>query len=178
SLEEQGMVLKRKVAGQKGYEYHPTEACQALLPVLVSLGEWGLCWAQHTILDDDFDVEFLMFYLERSIDPEKLIGDETLIRFRFTDLTEQQNWWLLVQGDRVELCLKDPGKDVDIYFTSTVRTMTDVWMGARSYREAIKEGDLVVEGEPGLTRNIKAWLRPSVFADSPRVPTPVGAAAH
>ena len=70
SLEEQGMVVRRKVSGQKGYEYYPTEACQALLPVLISMGEWGLIWARHNVLDEDFDVDFLIFYLERSVDPK------------------------------------------------------------------------------------------------------------
>lgn len=172
SLEEQGMVVRKKIAGQKGYEYYPTEACKALLPVLLSLGEWGLCWARHTVIDADFDVDFLMFYLERSIDPTKLIGDESVIRFKFTDLVEQCDWWLLVKHDTVDLCLKDPGKDVDVYFTCTVRTMHDVWMGERTYRDAIKSGDLYVQGEPALTRNISAWLRPSVFGASERVPLP------
>ncbi|KCZ92867.1 winged helix-turn-helix transcriptional regulator [Hyphomonas johnsonii] len=172
SLEEQGMLARKKISGQKGYEYYPTEACRALLPVLISLGEWGLCWARHTVLDADFDVEFLMFYLERSIDPTKLIGNESVIRFKFTDLEEQRDWWLLVKHDTVDLCLKDPGKDVDVYLTCTVRTMHDVWMGERTYQDAIRSGDLYVQGEPALTRNIKSWLKPSVFVDSPRVPVP------
>lgn len=172
SLEEQGMIVRRKITGQKGYEYFPTEACQALLPVLVAMGEWGLCWARHNVLDEDFDVDFLMLYLERSIDPSKLIGNESVIQFKFTDLVEQSDYWLLVRDENVDLCLKNPGKDVDVYFTCTVRTMHDVWMGDRTYRDAIKSGDLYVQGDPALTRNIKSWLRPSVFGDSDRVPLP------
>jgi DNA-binding HxlR family transcriptional regulator len=172
SLEEQGMIVRRKITGRKGYEYFPTEACQALLPVLVAMGEWGLCWARHNVLDKDFDVDFLMLYLERSIDPSKLIGNESVIQFKFTDLVEQSDYWLLIRDENVDLCLKNPGKDVDVYFTCTVRTMHDVWMGDRTYRDAIKSGDLYVQGDPALTRNIKSWLRPSVFGDSERVPLP------
>mgnify|MGYP003646591315 FL=1 len=172
SLEEQGMIVRRKIAGQKGYEYFPTEACQALLPVLVAMGEWGLCWARHNVLDEDFDVDFLMLYLERSIDPSKLIGNESVIQFKFTDLVEQSDYWLLVRDENVDLCLKNPGKDVDVYFTCTVRTMHDVWMGDRTYRDAIKAGDLYVQGDPALTRNITSWLRPSIFSASERKPLP------
>ncbi len=172
SLEQQGMIVRRKITGQKGYEYFPTEACQALLPVLVAMGEWGLCWARHNVLDEDFDVDFLMLYLERSIDPSKLIGSESVIQFKFTDLVEQSDYWLLVRDDNVDLCLKNPGKDVDVYFTCTVRTMHDVWMGERTYRDAIKSGDLYVQGDPALTRNIKDWLRPSIFDGSARAPLP------
>ena len=172
SLEEQGIIVRRKITGQKGYEYFPTEACQALLPVLVAMGEWGLCWARHNVLDEDFDVDFLMLYLERSIDPSKLIGNESVIQFKFTDLVEQSDYWLLVRDENVDLCLKNPGKDVDVYFTCTVRTMHDVWMGDRTYRDAIKSGDLYVQGDPALTRNITSWLRPSIFSASERKPLP------
>ena len=48
TLEEQGMVIKRRISGQKGFEYYPTEACESLMPVLHSLGEWGLIWAKHS----------------------------------------------------------------------------------------------------------------------------------
>ena len=172
SLEEQGIIVRRKITGQKGYEYFPTEACQALLPVLVAMGEWGLCWARHNVLDEDFDVDFLMLYLERSIDPSKLIGNESVIQFKFTDLVEQSDYWLLIRDENVDLCLKNPGKDVDVYFTCTVRTMHDVWMGDRTYRDAIKSGDLYVQGDPALTRNITSWLRPSIFGASEREPLP------
>ncbi len=168
SLEKQGMIARRRASGQRTYEYFPTEACQALLPSLIALGEWGLIWARHNVLDADLDVEFLMFYLERSIDPARLIGDRSVIRFKFKDLSEQQDWWLLVEDQRVDLCLSDPGRDVDVYFNCTLRTMHDVWMGDLTYAEAMQSGDLIVEGEPALLRNIKSWLRPSVFADSPR----------
>jgi hypothetical protein len=50
--------------------------------------------------------------------------------------------------------------------------MHDVWMGDRTYRDAIKSGDLYVQGDPALTRNIRSWLRPSVLGDSDRVPLP------
>lgn len=168
SLEEQAMITRRRIPGQKGYEYHPTPACEALMPVLFNLGEWGICWAKHTILGQDFDAEFLLFYLERSIDPSKLPGQVAVLKFRFADLVEQQDWWLVVRGDRTEVCLKDPGMDVDVFFNCTVRTMADVWMGDRTYREAMRAGDMDMQGDPALTRNVTQWLRPSIFAESPR----------
>jgi DNA-binding HxlR family transcriptional regulator len=172
SFETEGLVVKRKISGQRGYEYHPTSACEALLPVVVAMGEWGLCWARDKLTHNDFDIEFLMFYLERSVDPEQLPGDHTVIQFKFKDLTDQSDWWLLVDGNEVDICITPPGRDVDVYFTTTVRTMHDVWMGDRSYRDAISSGDLVVEGEAGLTKRISTWLRPSVFVESKRAPIP------
>jgi DNA-binding HxlR family transcriptional regulator len=168
SLEEQGLLVRKRASGQRSFEYYPTEACEALMPVLVSLGEWGLLWARQNVIDADIDAEFLMLYLERSIDPSKLIGQECIIQFKFSDLVEQQDWWLLVKDHKVDLCITDPGKDVDIYFSCTLRTMHDVWMGDRTFSDAIKAGDLVVQGDPALMRTIKSWLKLSVFAHSPR----------
>ena len=45
-LGEQGMVAKKRIPGQRGYEYWPTKSCEALLPMLVGLGEWGMLWAR------------------------------------------------------------------------------------------------------------------------------------
>ena len=67
-----------------------------------------------------------MLYLERSIDTAQIPGNSAVIQFKFTDLTDQRDWWLLVNGDRVELCITPPGRDVDVYFTTTVRVMHDV----------------------------------------------------
>lgn len=173
-LERQGIVLRKRIPGQRGFQYHPTPACEGLLPALTALGEWGLLWARHTIVDRDLDVELLMLYLERSIDPAMMPGDMNIVQFKFRDLAEQQDWWLLVKDRGVDLCLTDPGADVDVYLTCTLRTMHDVWMGDRTYREAIDAGDLLVEGEPALVRTLRSWLKPGMFAAAPRAPLPAG----
>ena len=170
AFEAQGLVVRRRINGQRGYEYYPTPACEELKPAIFALGEWGLCWARRTLATDYLDVDFLLLYLERSIDPQELPGSETVIRFRFSDLPAQRDWWLLVRDDKVDICITDPGRDIDIFFSTTAGTMGQIWMGDRSWRDAMRAGDLIVEGDPALTRRIGSWLRPSVFADSPRRP--------
>ena len=133
-LEERGLVYRRRISGQRGFEYHPTESYKELLPILLSLGEWGM---------------------------------ETVIRFQFSDLTDVPNWWIVVSDGLVDVCTSDPGQDVDIYFNTTVRTMTELWMGQISYRNAINAEDLVVSGPRALTRNIPDWMKNSIFADMP-----------
>ncbi len=167
-FEQHGLVVRRQIRGGRGFEYFPTPACEQLLPVIVALGEWGLCWARENLTRDDFDPELLLLYLERSIVPDRLPGSSTVIRFDFKDLEAQNLWWIVVEGSNVDVCLKDPGREVDVWFTTTIRAMTDVWMGDRTYRDAKSSGDLDVQGLPALTRNISSWLTPSVYADAPR----------
>ncbi|MCG6935803.1 MAG: helix-turn-helix transcriptional regulator [Proteobacteria bacterium] len=167
SLADQGLVLKKKIPGQQGYEYFPTESCKQLLPIIKSLGDWGMRWARENMLETDYDVELLMLYLQRSIQTDKLVGNETVIRFKFSDLKEATDWWLVASGDNVDVCNKDPGKDVDVYFTCPIRTMVDIWMGDLSYRKAIREDLLKAVGPEALTRNIFSWMNISMFADLP-----------
>lgn len=169
-LEERGLVVKRQIDGRKGHGYFPTEACEQLRPIFFALGEWGLNWARVNLMDDEYDPGLLMLYLERSIDPQKFTGSPTVIRFDFTDVRKQSSWWVVVADDSIDICVQDPGKDVDVYVTTTLRTMTDVWMGDRSYREAKSSGDFAILGPLALTRNISTWLRPSIFAASDRAP--------
>lgn len=167
SLIGHGLVMKKKIPGQKGYEYFATESCKELLPVIHSLGEWGMRWARSNLSEDDYDVELLMLYLKRSVRPDKLPGNESVMRFKFTDIKEYPDWWMLVEGDEIDVCTKDPGRDVDVYFTSTIRTLIDIWMGANSYKKAIRSGELKLVGDKALTNNVSSWLMNSTFSSLP-----------
>ena len=39
SLSEHGLVVKKRIPGQKGFEYFPTESCQELLPIIRTIGD-------------------------------------------------------------------------------------------------------------------------------------------
>lgn len=167
SLVEYGLVARKKIPGQRGYEYLPTDSCKELLPVIRSLGDWGMRWARSNLSEKDYDVELLMLYLKRSVVPEKLIGSETVIRFHFTDIERYPDWWLVARRDEVDLCVNDPGKEVDVWFTSSVKTLAGIWMGEGTYRQAVRNGALKLVGNPLLTRNVTEWMSNSLFAGLP-----------
>lgn len=166
-LQDCGLILKRRIKGQKGFEYVPTESCRSLLPILFALGDWGMQWARSNLTSKDYDVELLITYLQRSIQPEKLPADEIIIRFNFTDVNDKAVWWLVVQSGETDICDKDPGKDVDIFFTTTVKTMVDVWMGETTYRQAMAYGELTIIGPALLVNNVSGWMHNSIFSELP-----------
>lgn len=172
SFEADGLVVKRRVSGLRGFEYHPTPACEALLPIVLAMGEWGLLWTRHKLTDLDFDIELLMLYLQRSVVPSEIPGQRAVIKFKFIDLDDPSDWWLLVDGANVDVCTSDPGRDVDVWITTTVRGMHDFWSGDLSYRAATSAGDMIVEGESSLTRRVTKWLLPSALAKADRGPVP------
>jgi len=163
-LADEGLLFKKRIPGQRGYEYFPTQACKELFPVIEQMGIWGMHWARHQMTEDDFDLELLMLYMERSIQPENLIGNETVIRFNFKDVKEYPSWWLVVTGEDVDVCVHDPGKEVDVYLNVCVRVMCELWMGDISYKKAITEGKLELVGPKQLTSNVEKWIKPSIFA--------------
>ncbi|MDA5092785.1 helix-turn-helix domain-containing protein [Aliiroseovarius sp. KMU-50] len=165
-LEDRGMIMKRRISGQKGFEYLPTESCRLLLPILLSLGDWGMQWARSNLTSKDYDVGLLITNLQRSIQPDKLPSGEVVIHFKFIDVQEESTWWLVVQSGEIDICNKDPGKDVDVYFTTTVKVMVDAWMGDTTYRKAIADGDMTIIGPRLLTDNVSGWMKPSMFSGS------------
>jgi DNA-binding HxlR family transcriptional regulator len=163
-LEQSGLLYRRRISGQRGYEYLVTASARELQPILFAIGNWGMRWARTQLSDSDYDVGMLMLYLQRSVRPEKLPGDATSIRFHFEDLDDTPDWWLLVRNGEIEVCNVDPCVDIDVYLTTTVRKMTEVWMGDRSYLSALRTGDLKVTGAHILTRDISSWLENCPFS--------------
>lgn len=170
-LEQEGLIVKRRIPGQRGYEYFPSEPCEELRGVVEQLGQWGMRWARDQMSEDDFDLELLMLYLERCVQTDKLPGKETVIRFNFTDVNDYPNWWIVVTGDETDVCIHDPGKEVDVHFTCTLRTMCELWTGDRSYKKAQADGSLLLVGLPALTRRVESWLKSSHFAGIPSART-------
>ena len=163
-LEEQGLVVRRPIHGQRGHEYFPTPACKELFPAIEAIGVWGMRWMRHQMEEDDYDMGLLMTHLERSIQTDQLPGRETVIRFHFTDITDNADWWIVVEDDDIDVCIHDPGRDVDVFFNVPLRTMCELWMGEDSYKTAMAEGRLDLVGPADLTRHVERWLKPSIFA--------------
>ncbi|MCB1880866.1 MAG: transcriptional regulator, partial [Gammaproteobacteria bacterium] len=65
----------------------------------------------------------------------------------------------------IDVCVNDPGKNVDVYITTTVVTMAEVWMGQINYRKAVADNRLKVVGPKALTGDLGNWMAASVFAD-------------
>jgi DNA-binding HxlR family transcriptional regulator len=165
-LQDSGLITRKTLAKQKRAEYHLTPAGRELLPVVVSLGEWGMKWARGQMSDDELDVELLMHDFSRRIDETQLPGGVTVIQFVFPGLAKFARWWIVMEenGGR-DLCVDDPGKEVDVQVRSDLRTLTEIWAGDTAIRAAKKDGRLQLSGNAALIRTIPAWLRIGMFAD-------------
>ncbi len=157
-LEECGIIIRKKISGQKGYEYRLTAAGKELGPLIEVLAVWGMRWTRSQLTDDELDVEFLMRELQRRLQTEHLPDGETVICLIFDELTKHKTWWLVVDGDVVDLCTDDPGKDVDLYINSSVRKIVEVWEGDLDMRTALRNGSIKAHGLRHLIRTMPDWF--------------------
>jgi hypothetical protein len=108
--------------------------------------------------DDELDVEFLMWDVQRRLQTQHMPDGETVICLVFDELKKYKTWWLLVDGDVVDLCTEDPGKDVDLYLNSSVRTVVEVWEGDLDIRAALRDKSIRAHGPRHLIRTMPDWF--------------------
>jgi hypothetical protein len=63
------------------------------------------------------------------------------------------------------VCVVDPGYEVDVTITSTVRTMYRVRLGSLPLADAVRAGELTFDGPSALVRRMPAVLQLSPLAD-------------
>ena len=165
TLCKHGIIVRKRIPEQRGYEYQLTEAGRELYPVVLKTAEWGMRWARGQMTDQELDVQLLMADIRRRINPQKLPGGQTVIRFMFTDLDQYHKWWIKVESSGVDLCTENPGNEVDVYVTSDLRTLTEVWMGDVSLEKARSDNRLKIVGSPAYLKNIRSWLGLYLLAD-------------
>ena len=170
-LERNGVLMKRRLNGQRGHEYQLTPAGKELSSVIDAMAVWGMRWARDEMDDADLDITFLMFDVQRNLKLDELPGGETVLCFQYPDLDEFGRWWLVCQGDNIDLCYDNPGKDVDVYISASSRDMIAVWMGDLSIKQAFDQSRLKVIGNHAITRRFKKWFPLSSAAGVPRPST-------
>ena len=167
-FEERGVIIKRRLNGQRGHDYRLTPAGRELSAVIDALAVWGMRWARDEMTADDLDVSFLMFDIQRRIDTTALPDGETVLCFTFPDLKTFARWWLVCQGSEVDLCYEDPGKDVNCYITSSSRDLISVWMGDLPLPRALQSDAVQLVGERHVCRAFPKWFALSAVAKTPR----------
>jgi hypothetical protein len=71
---------------------------------------------------------------------------------------------LILERTGADLCLKDPGFEVDVVVSADVGALARVWTGAAPFAQALREGGLRLEGRRDLVRAFPTWLLLSHFA--------------
>jgi DNA-binding HxlR family transcriptional regulator len=169
TLEAAGIIESREAPDRHGREYFLTDAGEEFRPIVEALGAWGARWVQSDLQKPDRDPSLVMWDMRRRLNLDRFPPGRTVVRFEFPDAhRDKRYWWLVVGDDDVDLCLSDPGFDVDLSVRTQVQRLIDVWSGNARLSDATADGTIVVEGPTRLQRALGSWLMLSFFAHVPR----------
>ena len=148
--------------------YVLTEAGRELRPVVEALGYWGTRWIGE-IGEIDLDPKLLLWDMHRNVDYGATPDGRTVVRFSFSDVPPPaRNWWLVIDADETDVCDVDPGYAVAVSVTSSLRGMVEIWRGDVAWSDALRSGEVEVQGPQALRRSVPTWFTLSTFASVPR----------
>ncbi|MBW3604482.1 MAG: helix-turn-helix transcriptional regulator [Actinobacteria bacterium] len=166
TLTRAGIVERREDRNRVSYEL--TTAGEELRPVVEALGGWGIRWIGELGVED-LDPHLLLWDMHRNLNIDAMPDGRIVLAFVFPDVARPADrWWLVVDGDEVDVCDVDPGHPVDVTVTGGLATMTRIWRGDIEWDAAVGAGSLELTGAAHLRRVVRGWLRLSGFAAVPR----------
>ena len=165
-LIEAGVITTTRTCQPGVVEYKLTEAGEDLRGIIMSLGIWGQRWIESSLSLKNLDPSLLMWDMRRSLSTASFPNRKCTVKFTYPELSATRNsYWIVVDGDAVDLCSVDPGYEVDLYVRAALRNMIAVWMGVSTLKAEIEAGNIELTGDKALARSMHAWLGLSAFAN-------------
>jgi DNA-binding HxlR family transcriptional regulator len=167
TLEHAGIV-ERHAAGSRN-EYTLSEAGRALVPCIESLALWSREWLPATLSADRADPDLVMWDMHRRMELTRMPQRRVVISFEFADQPDSHRLrWIVCDAPEVELCITDPGFDVDLFVVTDSMTVTAVWYGDLPLRRAMDEGLIELHGPRELCAGFPSWIKLNILAEVPR----------
>jgi DNA-binding HxlR family transcriptional regulator len=166
-LERKGVLERRPARTGRGSEYHLTPAGKDLEPVLTAIGEWAVRWLFSEPEAAGVDPVGLTWWMHRRVDTSRVPDRRVVIEFDYRGVNATVIWLVLDRGEP-SVCIKHPGFDSDIVVTTDAVSFMRVFTGIDTLAAARRDGTVVIEGPPALTRAFGNWFQWSPFAAAVR----------
>lgn len=166
-MQDSGLVERVEDRAADSINYFRTDKAMELDPILIGLGKWAQRHISAEIALEDTDADILMWTLRNNILVEELPQKRNVIRFNFADATSPAStyWAIAKPAEPVEICVSDPGFDIDLYVETEVRVMSGIFLGRRSLSRDLDDGRVFLSGDARLMRSIDRWLKRSIYAE-------------
>jgi DNA-binding HxlR family transcriptional regulator len=160
-LERAGVIETMPNPSGRGSLYFPTEAGRDLVTVMKAMGTWGERWIElgpHH-LDPGFVLHaWVNWYLERDRLPDRRV----VVRFDFLGVPGKvKTMWVIFDGERSEICRKDPGFEPDLFVEADARVLAEWHLGRIEWIDALRNEQIRVFGPSSLARALPTWNRRS-----------------
>jgi DNA-binding HxlR family transcriptional regulator len=166
-LEAAGVVISTPLLAGRGRNYALTAAGEELRIVIEALGTWGQRWTVR-VDPHHLDAGLLMWNMRRRVAVDRLPPHRVVVQFDFTGVPAghrgPRTFWLLLERPEPDLCVTDPGFEVDLRVSADLATMAKVWLGDLTLESALRTPALRVTGSRTLAHAFPSWLLLSPFA--------------
>src|SRR5262249_11314052 len=116
----------------------------------------------------NLDPALLLWAMHRRIDVSRLPKPRVVVRFEFRGVPARcmqiRTAWLVLAQSGADLCMRDPGFEVDLVVRADIGTMARVGAGLLRFAEGVRAGGIALEGPRALVAAFPAWLLLSHFA--------------
>ncbi|MCM1982921.1 winged helix-turn-helix transcriptional regulator [Lyngbya confervoides] len=161
-LEAAGMIARQANPAGQGWIYLLTPAGEALRPVIESLGTWAAQWTCDRIFPDQLDDQLLMWSMRRSVNLQAIPPHKLVLQFDLRGLVrgklKDRSYWMVIDQEQVDVCLSDPGFEVDVVIHADLSAFTHVVMGYDPLDQALEAGSITFEGPQDYVRQLPVWL--------------------
>ncbi len=152
-------VVERRVDGRR-IEYQLTRAGRELGPVMGALAAWGDRWGGDLLDRSRLDPRLLVWYLRRLVVVERLPERRVVIRFELSGPGSAVTLAWLVVDAGVEVCLFDPGFEVDVEVDAPLEALVRFYLDRAAMADLVRAGDVRLRGPRALVRAFPSWFRP------------------
>ena len=158
-LEAENVIERVPLSSGKGHGYRLTPAGVEFVPLVQELAVWGQRWSRRQLAEGEIDLGLLVWALERNVNASAFGARQCVVRLRLADQPQaKQLWWFVNKDDHCELCLEDPGLEVDLYLESTLPDMIYIVRGDLSLARAMDDGKIEAIGSTQTQRALAKWM--------------------
>lgn len=166
-LEGAGIVTMESLPSGRGHRYRLTATGAELRPVIEALAAWGQRRPER-FDRRNLDPGLLMWNLRRRVAFDRLPARRLVVRFHFGGVPPgrrgPRTFWLILERPGADLCVADPGFEVDLYVEADLATFARVWLGDLDFESAVRERKIELLGSRDLVRSFPSWWLRSAFA--------------
>lgn len=160
-LERHGVLVKRH-EGEARPRYALTDKGRALQPVVDALGAWGAEWLE--VEPQHVSADYVLWATCQLVDVEMLPQAGLVVRADLADRPSRPVW-LVLRRPRGEVCTAYLGWPEDLLLRTSSDTLVQWHLRRTTYRQAVADGHLRIDGSPPTVRAFLRALRPSPYVD-------------
>lgn len=166
-LEHANIIETIPANANRRKQYTLTPAGNALFPIIDQMGIWAQNWLRREItLEENMDPDVLFWELRQlNIARGIEVENRRVTEFRVSGVpSAKQRYWLIFEPDDIEICVRDPGHEVDLWVSSSIKTLVEIWLGHLPIGQAHENGSLQLDGSRPEIEAFSKWFILSHFA--------------